>query len=57
MEEKIHKIRTEFIDGISDSKRTQSELSLTINEFIRFMIEERNEKNEFFNKKLNIIEE
>jgi hypothetical protein len=57
LEEKIHKIRTEFIDGISDSKRTQSELSLTINEFIRFMIEERNEKNEFFNKKLNIIEE
>ena len=52
----FQKLKEEVMIDIKNNMNVQSDLKNTINEFIKFMIEERNQKNNYFNTKINNLE-
>lgn len=52
----FQKLKEEVMIDIKNNMNVQSDLKNTINEFIKFMIEERDQKNNYFNKKVDNLE-
>lgn len=48
--------KKDVLTSLKQNQEKQSELGVTVQEFIKFMIEERNEKNDFLNQRITFLE-